>query len=395
MRFTSFFFLGLTLVYPDFLLASSWEEGDPSPAPPQHLQNLFLPGQPFPYVAADPTLVFDGKALPPEPDLLPPEAYESSPLPGRPPRPSELEVPDEEKILQVSQQPLEDNAARDIDPEGHYDFPRWNPVPQWYLPPGVQIPPDLWKEDTLTFTFLPAPGDDLGMSVFDFKDRGLALDVDNQRVLQLAPRFTWYLVDGPANPDMPAQLYDLSLEGSFYFKMGERWTGVVGAGPGVYTDFENTSSEAFRVTGKVLVFHEWSPELKIAGGFFYLGREDITSLPAGGVIYTPSEDVRYELFFPRPKIASRIRQDADMESWCYLAGELGGGSWAIERANGMDDVVAYRDYRLIVGYERVRSDEFRWLMEAGYVFNREIEYRSGMGNSSQTPTGMIRGGVAF
>ena len=57
-------------------------------------------------------------------------------------------------------------------------------------------------------------------------------------------------------------------------------------------------------------------------------------------------------------------------------GELGGNIWAVKRADGSTDNLSYGDARVLVGYERklVGGVSHRW--EAGYVFNRELEYDS-------------------
>ncbi|WP_437206270.1 DUF6268 family outer membrane beta-barrel protein [Planctomicrobium sp. SH664] len=357
-------------------------------APIQHYPYLFLPGQPFPYIAPDVEAVIEGRAFPPEPDLLPPEAYESEPL-----KLPFAEDDEQRGILQVSQQPLEDNAARDVDPKGHYAFPRWNPLPA----PGTE---EAWgstpfKENSFTLSVLPAPGEDLGMTTLDWKSTLVAFEIDGQPVVQVTPRFGWNFLTGPTTPDLPPQLYDLSLDWSVFFKFGDQWTGVVGVGPGYYTDFENDSSDAFRMTGRAILFYEWSSQLKFSGGFLYLDREDIVALPVAGAIWQPSENIRIEAMFPRPKVAKRVWLSSEREAWLYLAGELGGGTWAIERQNGVGDMVTYRDYRLILGFESVNADESRWLLEAGYVFGRELEYRSGIGDDSQSPTALIRYGAAF
>ena len=84
-----------------------------------------------------------------------------------------------------------------------------------------------------------------------------------------------------------------------------------------------------------------------------------------------------------------------VERWMYLAGEFGGGSWAIERANGADDTVTLSDYRIIFGVESKYYNGPTWLFEAGYVFNREVEYESGIGDFNPDETMMVRFGYTY
>jgi hypothetical protein len=84
------------------------------------------------------------------------------------------------------------------------------------------------------------------------------------------------------------------------------------------------------------------------------------------------------------------------EWWVYVAGELGGGSWHFQRANGQDDAYDYNDLRLILGLEWKNQSVpgLGGYFEAGYAFNREIEYASNPGFDPDD-TVMLRGGVTF
>ena len=73
-----------------------------------------------------------------------------------------------------------------------------------------------------------------------------------------------------------------------------------------------------------------------------------------------------------------------------MSGELGGGSWAIERSTGADDVASYRDLRLITGIEVKFNDKSSWRVEGGYVFGRELEYVSKIGNYKPRDTAYPR-----
>nr|MDQ3329957.1 hypothetical protein [Planctomycetota bacterium] len=113
-------------------------------------------------------------------------------------------------------------------------------------------------------------------------------------------------------------------------------------------------------------------------------------LPVFGLLHSPSDDLKLELVFPRPRILKRVGQEAGAETWAYAAGELGGGSWAIERRNGMDDVASYRDYRVLLGLEQKQLKSWAAAVEAGYVFGRELEYASGRGDYSPNGTLILR-----
>ena len=74
-------------------------------------------------------------------------------------------------------------------------------------------------------------------------------------------------------------------------------------------------------TGVDISFFQWMllmlPLLVAMGGVLfgvlYLNRNDVAWLPAGGVIWMPSDSRRYELLFPKPKLDHRIMVGADFE----------------------------------------------------------------------------------
>lgn len=109
-------------------------------------------------------------------------------------------------------------------------------------------------------------------------------------------------------------------------------------------------------------------------GVEVLDRDDISVLPVGGFVLRPNDRFIFELVFPRPRIQARITPSHT----AYVAGELGGGTWAVERGDG-DDNATYRDLRLFVGLMDFSGDS---ALELGWAFDRSLEFRSGDGNST-------------
>ena len=91
----------------------------------------------------------------------------------------------------------------------------------------------------------------------------------------------------------------------------------------------------------------------------------------------------------------QIAVSGETERWGYLAAEFGGGTWAIERTGGVNDVVTIRDYRLLVGMEYRQPLDRSWFWETGLVIGREVDYSSNLGSYSQDPTVFLRGGLTY
>lgn len=235
-------------------------------------------------------------------------------------------------------------------------------------------------------------GDAMGLITNEWRAK---VEFPQMKMLAATPRFAWNLVDGPIVTDLPGQLYDGSIETVLSLPLRESLFMQAAISPSYFTDGQNLSGDAFRLPGRLLVFWNCTDTLTLSGGVVYLDREDVGFLPSAGLIYKPSEDWKYELIIPRPRIAWRYSTDGDVAQWAYVVGEFGGGSWAIERSSGIEDVATLSDYRLLLGWEQTRTDGIACRFEGGYVFNRSLEYLTDVGNRDLPATALVRFAVSY
>jgi hypothetical protein len=232
--------------------------------------------------------------------------------------------------------------------------------------------------------------------------------------LLVSPGFALHLWSGPqtmapapGEADLPGQAYDAYLDFTWRPQLGEMLAFEVAFRPGIYSDFDTFNSDSFRLQGRGVAYLRVTPTLQIAAGAAYLDRLDIKLLPVGGVIWTPHERARYEIIFPKPKLARYMFTSwTNTEWWFYATAEYGGGSWTIERAALFDDRIDINDIRVALGLEfkpapaidgtRIFGRGFTAYLEAGYVFEREILYESDMPTEFELPdTFMLRAGLRF
>ena len=120
------------------------------------------------------------------------------------------------------------------------------------------------------------------------------------------------------------------------------------------------------------------------------------SLPAGGVLWTPTPQVRFDIFFPQPKLSAYLTTVGKFELWWYAAGEYGGGAWTIERADDSSDAVDINDIRVSGGFEWTGPQGLSGFVEAGFVFKRQVIYVVTPSDSFDPgDTYMIRAGISF
>ena len=272
-------------------------------------------------------------------------------------------------------------------------------------PPEPDRPPDsrpgVFQKLIFNSTWL-APGrgfDDLGKTDLELKTVLAFPAPSRESPLLITPGFAVGYLDGPLSADLPPRVYDAYAQFRWMHRLRPRLALDLAVTPGVFSDFQQGTDEAIRITGHGAGMFTWTPRLKILLGVAYLDREDVGVLPLGGVIWTPNRDTRFELVTPRPRIARRVYSlgacTEEVQDWVYLAGEFGGGSWAIRRAGGANDVVTYRDFRVILGLQRKAIGGLDYRLEVGYLFGRDIEYKSSTPDVHPADGLMLRAGMTY
>jgi hypothetical protein len=269
------------------------------------------------------------------------------------------------------------------------------PLTRRGAPPGVK--PGIVQAANLTATYLPDLAND-GFQVLDLEHSitfGFPLP-SRESPLLVSPGFDVHLLSGPASPNLPSALYDTYLSVRWLRKISERWMLNAAVIPGWYSDWQTGSDEALRVPAQIFGIYECTPQLKVILGVVYLDREDVNFLPAAGLIYAPNEDTRWEIVMPRPRYYRRIRACETFEEWFSIAGEFGGGQWAIQDPSGANDVLSARDYRVLLGWERKSlNGGLGARVDFGYVFARTYEFESGIPDYEPGDTLFVRVGTQY
>lgn len=228
-----------------------------------------------------------------------------------------------------------------------------------------------------------------------------ALPLPNKRhPMMLMPGFAVHYLDGPKEIDLPARLYDTYLQFRWAHKLNKKWAAAISVTPGVFSDFKQGTDEAIRITGSGGVMWDWSPKLQLIFGVAYLDRDDLRILPAAGVVWKPNTEWEFAITVPRPSISHRVfwwgEFEEEKQDWFYVAGELGGGTWAaLDVATDRSYQLTYRDLRLILGLERRVLFAPDWRVEVAYCFVRKIDNNIGLPISHPSSTVMVRGGLVY
>jgi len=230
---------------------------------------------------------------------------------------------------------------------------------------------------------------------------GIPIFYNPNTPLLITPGFAFNWFEGPASTagptstDLPPRVYDAYLDAAWHPQLTDWLHADLGLRTGVWTDFDEVNGDSLRILGRGLGVLAFSPQFDILVGVWYLDRNRVKLLPAGGVHWRPNGLWDFYLVFPNPKIRRRSINVGSSQWWMYVAGEYGGGRWTVQRSTGPDDI-DYNDIRIIYGLEWETQTQARGHIEIAYVLNREIIYaNSPTANLNLDDTVMIRAGVDF
>jgi hypothetical protein len=251
--------------------------------------------------------------------------------------------------------------------------------PPSLLPPGTRN--GVFQKAKFTATWLPQLDDD-GLGWTDLRSEivfGLPF-FTRETPIVITPAYEAHFLDRPSAFDLPPRLHDLSIDFHHFRRIGDHWIADFALTPGLYADDHSLdSSDAFRLNGRAVGVYEPNQMWKWLLGVSYVNGGWRKIVPIAGFVYEPSDDVEYEIVFPAPRAAWRLPNSpipGEDEYWVYVAGEFTSSIWAFEQNDGTDDILAYRDLRLILGFEHKVIGGLSSRAEVGYVFNRQMKIAS-------------------
>ena len=220
----------------------------------------------------------------------------------------------------------------------------------------------------------------------------------------LMPSYVQHLWSGPETPgsDLPGSAFSAFMDSSWETDPLQTFGAELGWRVGVFSAFDAISTESIRLQGKALAKLRCTPNSTIRAGVYYIDRNRIKLLPAGGILWMPNQDTRWDLFFPEPKLSHYLTTCGNTDIWWYVTGYYGGGAWTIKQIDDdTTDEIDINDMRALVGFETGRNDLLRQgfrscFFEFGYVFNRELLYRNRENANLQPPDSLVfRAGFGY
>jgi hypothetical protein len=295
-----------------------------------------------------------------------------------------------------------------VDPNGAPMLPMQEPIYDSKPPQSLReslTPPDardgFFQKAKFTATWLPQfEEDSLGWTDLRTEVVTALPFFTRENPIVITPSYELHFLDSPLGLDLPPRLHDIEVDFHIFRVYANKWIADFAVAPGVFADDHSfDSDEALRVNGRALAIYAPTLELKYVLGVTYVDGGWAKVVPVAGVVYEPTDDVNYELVFPRPRVAWRLPSSpvpGRDEHWLYVLAEFANSAWAFEQSDGTPDVLASRDYRLILGLERKVIGGLSSRVEVGYVFNRDIKIASaGDDDISLDDSVLLRAGITY
>ena len=183
---------------------------------------------------------------------------------------------------------------------------------------------------------------------------------------------------GSAGLGLPSQLGEVVLDSGFTLR-GSNGTAVqLRLQPGLYTDFQNTRGDSFKIPVEPLLVHAFDPDFSGMLGLQVRPGFDRVLMPVVGVAWKINDDLRLDAGVPHSRFQWTIVPDIKT----YVGFDWENTSYALAASDGHGDQVTLEDFRVYWGMQTVVSDTLQFSGEIGNVFKRSIEF-------DQFPSGRI------
>ncbi len=229
-------------------------------------------------------------------------------------------------------------------------------------------PYSVYRTEQGTLAWLPAHGQHFGWIDWQtdpYLKRGTKHGVTG------AMNVHW--LSGPGSSPLPPRLYEFVLGFQTRNNISDQFSYDLYTSIGAWSDFEDSARDGIRFPSHAVGMFHVNHSTDFVFGVDYLDRDDIAVLPVIGVSLRDVfvENLRMDLVFPRPRIDYMLTDTDRM----YLAGTLNGGTWEIDFPDESNQVMTYRDFRLLLGFETASKNGSLSAWEFGWVFGRKLQFR--------------------
>jgi hypothetical protein len=211
------------------------------------------------------------------------------------------------------------------------------------------------------------------------------------------PEFNLRTWEGPQFLALPGNVYRFASDFELSTPGNNPVSAQIGFTPAFVSDLDaSPSSDAWNFDGRGVVFIKADPVTTIAIGTQYLDRVDDQFIPYAGIIWTPSDRFEARLMFPEARISYLVGGNGAAATWVYGSFDYNVEAYqiALRGPDGDHEKIQIEDYRAMLGL-RVDDGNVAAFIEAGYVFERDVDFAHGTPSFEIAPGFISRVGLRF
>lgn len=186
-------------------------------------------------------------------------------------------------------------------------------------------------------------------------------------------------LDASEAAPLPESAQALALRLSGQWVPAERWSVQADVRPGVYSDWEDLSGRDFNAPALIAGSYQINSNLVVLAGVNINLWSQLATIGGPGVWWKFADAWTLNLVLPKPTLEYAPVRPLKL----FVGGEIRGGAYRVGEdfgrqhgRPGLDgDKFAYRELRAGGGVEYRLGPHWRLILEGGYAFDREFEFR--------------------
>jgi hypothetical protein len=278
-------------------------------------------------------------------------------------------------------------------------------VPQGFYGVNGPQPHQFGVRNLVDATFMPdgkvgfPGGGDLSILAIDTESRLTMPLGPTGWVFQMAPQYGYRSWEGPTSavgpPALPGSAHRIGLDMVLQTPSVGGWSWEFAFNPAVATDFRDFSENSVFYDGRIVAYWTVAPTWTWVLGAQYWDRVDNIVIPYAGAIWTPDPLWEFQLIFPKPKVSVFLGTPLGIATWLYVTGGYHVEAFDLRPIAGADsNRVQFTDWRVLGGF-RWDTGWVQSFAEAGYVFERDVEWDRGAGKYGVDGGFIGRVGIRF
>jgi len=230
-------------------------------------------------------------------------------------------------------------------------------------------------------------------------------------ILTSTPQFGLRDYQGPlTTPDptraLPDRNYRFGWDLQLETPANGPWSWEFGFTPAIGTDLQdNLTSDAYFWDGRGRAFYRVSPMFSWVLGVGFWDRVNDQWIPYAGFLWNPDPRWEFRIMSPESRISYFMGHFLGYKTWLYGRAEYNVEAYEVNlETAGVRDVMEVEDWRAVIGiyFDRAPGSHhyfggigYQKYIEAGWVFNREVNFGKGTPGFEVADGYMIRGGYRF